>query len=122
MTPSEQAAARAKMAEQFLRDAQRSENSLHTRYSCAFDALYLYALAAVQASDELKSHPYAKLLSDGAQLLQLDMQIVDRLTLRMRKFGSQFEVTEEQVTELTGLVTAAQKALLQKDERNDITF
>ncbi|BDT72774.1 hypothetical protein os4_23190 [Comamonadaceae bacterium OS-4] len=115
MTPSEQAAARAKMAEKFLRDAQHPENSLHTRYSCAFDALYLYALVAVQAPDGLKSHPYAKLLSDGAQLLQLDMQAVDRLTLRMRKFGSQLEVTEEQVTEQIGLATAARKAL-QKDE------
>jgi hypothetical protein len=115
MTPSERAAARAKLAEQFLRDAHRHENSLHTRYSCAFDALYLYALAAVKAPASLQSHPYAKLLSDGAQLLQLDMQIVDRLTLRMRKFGSQFEVTEEQLTELIALATAAQKAL-QSDE------
>lgn len=115
MTPSEQAAARAELAERFLNDTQRLENSLHTRYSCVFDALYLYALVAVRAPAGLKSHPYPKLLSDGAQLLQLDMQIVDRLTLRMRKSGSQLETTEEQVTELVALATAAHKAL-QKDE------
>lgn len=96
------------MAGHFLEDAQRTENATHTRYSCAFDSLYLYALAAVQAPDGLKSHPYAKLLSEGAQLLQLDMQAVDRLTLRMRRFGSQLEVTEVQVAELIALATAAQ--------------
>lgn len=111
MTPSEQASARASMAVRFLHDAQRQENSLHTRYSCAFDALYLYALAAVKAPAGLQSHPYPKLLFDGAQLLHLDMQIVDRLILRMRRFGSQLEATEEQVTELIALATAAQKAI-----------
>ena len=68
---SEQASARRRLAAAFIRDAQRIENSLHTRADLAFDAVYLCALASLDLAADEYEHPSPDVLKDSAGLLRL---------------------------------------------------
>ena len=87
LTPQEQAKAlskaRAGLADMLLQDAQNTTNSRATRYSCAFDALYLCALCMCDASADLPLHPYKNLLVQGALLLGFTKPEIEQLSLRI---------------------------------------
>ena len=67
----QRASARRKLAEVFLRDAQRIENSLRTRADLAFDAVYLCALASIGGSADDYEHPSPRALKGAARFLGL---------------------------------------------------
>ncbi|MDT7517954.1 hypothetical protein RAE19_04240 [Rhodoferax sp. TBRC 17660] len=90
-----------------LQAAQNAENSLATRYSCAFDALYLYALAILGAPKDLQSHPYPEMLSEGAARLGISPQAIEPVLERMNQSYGPLEAPEEEVI---ALIALAQKA------------
>lgn len=103
----ELAKSRIGLGDIILKDAQHADNSLAARYSCAFDALYLYALAFLGTPKDMQSHPYLELLTEGAVGLDLHPQALEPLLERMnRSFGS-LEASEEEVI---GVIALAQKA------------
>ena len=64
---------RVRMAEGFLRDAMREQNSTATREDCAFDAGYMFALEVVPAGViNTVDHPNHEVLSAAARCLALD--------------------------------------------------
>lgn len=115
LTPLEQAWAlaksRADLGDLVLIDAQRGSNSVDTRYSCAFDALYLFALAVIDAPTGLQSHPYRQLLLDGAQRLKLDLQAMAPMLERMNHTFGPLEAPEEEVSALIALAMEARQNL-----------
>ena len=105
------AKSRAELCSIMLMDAQRTVNSLGTRYTCAFDALYLCTLAALQAPAGLQSHPDMKLLLEGAQLLGLTaLDLAPALERANRLFGP-LEASEDEVSALIALATKARESL-----------
>jgi hypothetical protein len=113
LTPLEQAqslrAARAELAGILIQDAQRATNSLATRYSCAFDAFYLYALCAFGAPDGLQDHPYRSFLTRGAELLGFSEAEMEWLNLRMDAPYGPLEATQAEVAHLIEAAQDAQK-------------
>lgn len=111
LTPQEQAhalsKARAGLAKILLRDAQNTTNSRATRYSCAFDSLYLCALCVCDAPDNLPQHPYRNLLMKGALLLGFTKSEIEQLSLRIDTPYGPLEASEDEVTHL---IRAAQEA------------
>ena len=65
------ASARRRLADVFLRDAQRIENSLRTRADLAFDAVYLCALASLDIAAQECEHPSPDALMKAAGFLGL---------------------------------------------------
>jgi hypothetical protein len=57
---------RRRIAEEFLMDAQRDGMSKRSRSDCAFEAVYLYALAALGEQAEHYEHPDAQALTAAA--------------------------------------------------------
>jgi hypothetical protein len=57
---------RRRIADAFLIDAQRDGMSCRSRSDCAFEAVYLYALAALGEQAEHYEHPDAQALRDAA--------------------------------------------------------
>lgn len=57
------------MAEAYLRDAQREQNSERTRVDCAFDAVYMYCRCVLAGADEGREHPDVSVLQDAAAAL-----------------------------------------------------
>jgi hypothetical protein len=94
-----------------LKDSQNADNSLATRYSCAFDALYLYALAILGAPKDLQSHPYLELLSEGAARLGLNPQALEPVLERMDRLFGPLEASEEEVFALIELAQEARQRL-----------
>lgn len=112
MTPdSALAQSRIGLGDIFLKDAQNAVNSLATRYSCAFDALYLYALAILGAPKDLQSHPYLELLSEGAARLGLNPQALEPVLERMDRLFGPLEAPEEEVFALIELAQEARQRL-----------
>lgn len=112
MTPdSALAPSRIGLGDIILKDAQNAVNSLATRYSCAFDALYLYALAILGAPKDLQSHPYLVLLSEGAARLGLSLQAIEPVLERMNESYGPLEAPEEEVFALIELAQEARRNL-----------
>lgn len=111
LTPQEQAhalsQARAGLADRLLQDAQNTANSRGTRYTCAFDALYLYALCVCDAPENLPQHPYKHLLTQGALLLGFTKLEIEQLSLRIDTPYGPLEASDDEVTHL---IRAAQEA------------
>lgn len=122
LTPQEKALslkrARAELAGVFLKDAQHQSNSPGTRYSFAFDALYLYALCASEAPDGLQDHPYKDFLTSGATLLGLSEAEIGRLSLRMDIPYIPVEATEDEVAWLFQLAQKAQARWQSTNQRS----
>ena len=112
MTPdSALAQSRIGLGDLMLQAAQNADNSLATRYSCAFDALYLYALAILGASKDLQSHPYLELLSKGAARLGLSPKAIEPVLERMNQSFGPLEASEEEVFALIELAQEARQRL-----------
>lgn len=112
MTPdSALAQSRIGLGDIILKDAQNADNSLATRCSCAFDSLYLYALAILGAPKDLQSHPYLELLSVGAARLGLNPQALEPVLERMDRSFGPLEASEEEVFELIELAQQARMNL-----------
>ncbi len=105
------ASSRIGLGDIMLKDAQHADNSLATRYSCAFDALYLYALAILGAPKDLQSHPYLDLLSEGAARLGLNPQAIEPVLERMNRSFGPLEASEEEVFALIELAQEARQHL-----------
>ena len=67
----QRASARRRLADVFIRDAQRIDNSLRTRADLAFDAVYLCALASLDIAAQVCEHPSPDVLMNAAGLLGL---------------------------------------------------
>ncbi len=67
----QRASARRRLADVFIRDAQRIDNSLRTRADLAFDATYLCALACLDIAADECEHPSPDVLQKAAGLLGL---------------------------------------------------
>lgn len=115
MAPHEQAwvlaKSRADLGDLLLIDAQRTSNSVDTRYSCAFDALYLFALAVLDTPAGLQSHPDRQLLLEGAQRLKLNLQALDPVIERMNRAYGPLEAPEDEVSALIALAMDARQSL-----------
>jgi hypothetical protein len=112
MTPdSALAQSRIGLGDLMLQAAQNADNSLATRYSCAFDALYLYALAILGAPKDLQSHPYLELLSKGAARLGLSPRALEPVLERMDRSFGPLEASEEEVFALIELAQEARQRL-----------
>lgn len=115
LTPEEEAWSLAKsrsdLGNQLLKGAQLESNSLSTRYDCAFDALYLYALAAIHAPDGLQSHPQRDFLLEGARRLNLNMHNLAPIGERMDNPFTPLIASYDQVRAITALAIEAQQAL-----------
>ena len=62
------------IAEAFPKDSQRDDISWRSRTDCAFEAVYLYALAALGEQAEKYEHPDAVMLKHAAELRGLTAQ------------------------------------------------
>lgn len=79
---------RRKIAEALLIDAQRDGMSWRSRSDCAFEALYLYALAVLGAQAEHYEHPDAQALRDAATTKGLTpMQIAPAVRYLARRYA-----------------------------------
>lgn len=107
----ELAQSRIGLGDIILKDAQRGGNSTATRYSCAFDALYLYALAFLEAPKHLQSHPYLELLAEGAMGLGLHPQALEPVLDRMNRSFGPLEASEEDVIAVIALAQKARRNL-----------
>jgi hypothetical protein len=68
---------RRAIAAAFLKDAQREATPWRSRADFAFEAVYLYALAAIRAQADEYEHPDARVLSAAAEtagLTALEME------------------------------------------------
>lgn len=99
--------ARAGLADMLLQDAQNTTNSRGTRYSCAFDALYLCALCMCDSPADLPLHPYKNLLVQGALLLGFTKPEIEQLSLRIDTPYGPLEASDDEVAHL---IRAAQDA------------
>ncbi len=112
MTPdSALAQSRIGLGDLMLQAAQNADNSMATRYSCAFDALYLNALAILGAPKDLQSHPYLELLSKGAARLGLSPKAIEPVLERMNQSFGPLEASEEEVFALIELAQEARRNL-----------
>lgn len=83
------------LGDNFMRDAQRDENSLRTRTDCAFEAVYLYALSSVDA--KCGEHPNLAVLVAAAKALQLtDDQISPALDYADKRYSPTVSDTQDQ--------------------------
>lgn len=62
---------RRKIADTFMKDAQRDATPWRSRADLAFEALYLYALSALGEQADNYEHPDARVLSAAAEQLGL---------------------------------------------------
>lgn len=105
------ATSRNGLGDLMLQAAQNADNSMATRYSCAFDALYLYALAILGAPKDLQSHPYLELLSKGAARLGLSPKAIEPVLECMNQSFGPLEASEEEVFALIELAQEARQRL-----------
>jgi len=65
------------LADTFMQDAQREATPWRSRADLAFEAVYLYALAALGAQADHYAHPDVRVLSAAAQQLGLTAEQIE---------------------------------------------